>query len=93
MGNNYNDLPRNLRPISPWKYFGLSILYGLPIVGIVFLIIHSISPANINRRNYARSYFCILALVLIIVVVTIIIQVATTGSAMLIDYLKGHLGI
>ena len=55
------------RPLSPWAYFGLQILYAIPIVGWIFLIIHAIGASNINRRNFARSYFCILVIVLIIV--------------------------
>jgi len=54
-------------PLSAWAYFGLSILFSIPIIGTIFLIIFSISPKNINRRSYARSYFCGLILVLIIV--------------------------
>ncbi len=51
-------LPEEYRPLGAWTYFGLSILFSVPIVGLVFLIIFSISKANINRRNFARSYWC-----------------------------------
>ena len=52
---NYNG-PDVFKPLSPWAYFGLSILFSLPVVGFIFLIIFSVSDANINRRNFARSY-------------------------------------
>lgn len=55
---NYNG-PDVFKPLSPWAYFGLSILFSLPVVGFIFLIIFSVSDANINRRNFARSYWCI----------------------------------
>ena len=61
------------RPLSPWSYFGHGILYSIPIVGLVFLIIHSISAANINRRNFARSYWCTLVLLLIVIGIVIIV--------------------
>lgn len=67
--NNYQGLPSYLKPLSPWAYFGLSILYAIPIVGFIFLLFHAIGSANVNKRNYARSYFCTLALVLILVLV------------------------
>ncbi|MCQ2419001.1 MAG: zinc ribbon domain-containing protein [Clostridia bacterium] len=45
--------------MSAWGYFGLGILYSLPIIGFIFLIIHSCNGSNLNRRSYARSYWII----------------------------------
>ena len=70
----------NNRPLSPWEYFGLQILYSLPIIGFVFLIIHSVSSANINRRNFARSYWCVYVLVAIVLLVLLVTGV---GAALL----------
>ena len=47
----YENLPPEYRPLSPWAYFGLGILYALPLVGWVFLVIHAIGAPNINKRN------------------------------------------
>ncbi len=55
-----------LAPLSPWAYFWLQILFSIPVIGFIFLIIYSISSANINRRNFARSYFCFIIIVGII---------------------------
>ena len=60
------DVPSELQPMSPWHYFGLNILYAIPILGLIFLICHAIGSHNINKRNYARSFFCILVVVLVI---------------------------
>lgn len=67
--NILNSLPDQYRPLSPWAYFGYTILFSIPVVGFVFLVIFAFSKKNINRRNYARSYFCgyLLALILVIV--------------------------
>ena len=54
------------RPISAWGYFGYTILFCIPILGIILLIVFALSNANINRRNYARSYFCGLFLCIVI---------------------------
>ena len=59
-------LPEADRPLSPWSYFGLGILYALPLLGWIFLIVRAIGSANINRRNYARSYFCVYVLAIIL---------------------------
>ena len=73
-------IPSEYRPLSAWEYFGYSILFSIPIVGFICLIIFSCSSDNINRRNYARSYWCglivALVLVLIAVIVTSIIGVS-----------------
>ena len=70
-----NNIPDKYKPLSPWTYFWLQILFNIPFVGFVFLIIFSISGSNINRRNFARSYFCVYVIILIIIVIAM-----ATGS-------------
>ena len=53
---NYNG-EEQFRPISGWGYVGYTFLYSIPVVGIIFLVLNAFSNKNINRRNYARSYF------------------------------------
>ena len=62
-------LPRKYRPLSAWEYWGLGILFAIPLIGFIFLIVFSFSDKNINRRSFARSYFCSLVLVIIILAV------------------------
>lgn len=64
MANHFGEfdafnVPPEFKPLGAWAYFGLSILFSIPIIGLIFLIVFSFSDANINRRNYARSYFII----------------------------------
>ena len=65
----YENLPPEYRPLSPWAYFGLGILYTLPLVGWVFLVIHAIGAPNINKRNYARSFFCVYVVAIVLTIV------------------------
>lgn len=51
-------IPMAYKPLGAWMYFGLSLLFSIPVVGLVFLFIFSFDDSNINRRNYARSYWC-----------------------------------
>lgn len=74
-----DQLPERLRPLSPWAYFGYNLLFSIPIVGFILLIVFSCSSANINRRNYARSFWCILVLAAIIAIIVLIILAATGG--------------
>lgn len=71
-------------PLSPWAYFWLDILYAIPIVGFVFLLIHAIGANNVNKRNFARSYFCVLVIILIIFGVVAIFG----GGAAIMNILK-----
>jgi len=78
------DLPEHLRPLSPWAYFGLQLLYSIPIVGFIFLIIFSFKKSNINRRNFTRSYWCayiILAAIVFIALILVLIFGASSGVA------------
>lgn len=61
------------RPMSPWGYFGYSLLFSIPLIGLVLLIVFSLNNENINRRNYARSFFIgvlIAAIILLILALT-----------------------
>ncbi len=60
------DLPEKFKPMGAWSYFWLRVLFGVPVVGFIFLIIFSISDANRNRRSFARSQWCSLILVAIV---------------------------
>lgn len=57
------------RPLSPWAYFGYQILFSIPVIGIITLIFYALSDSNINRRNFARSYFCIYILIFILIII------------------------
>ena len=75
-------------PLSPWAYFGLQILFAVPIVGFVFLIIFSISQKNINRRNFARSYWCVYVVAAVIIGVALLISALNGGISTLFSWIK-----
>lgn len=75
------SLPVEYRPLGAWTYFGYSVLFSIPVVGLVFMFIYAFSNENINRRNFARSYFCMMLLAAIVAIVATII-LATTGIAL-----------
>ena len=67
------QIPEQYKPLSPWAYFGLNLLYSIPVVGFIFLIIFSCKKSNINRRNFTRSYWCNLIIVGVIAIVYVIL--------------------
>lgn len=60
------QIPEEYRPLSAWAYFGYSLLFSIPLIGLICLIIFSFSSSNINRRNYARSFWCFIVIGIII---------------------------
>ena len=65
--NNPATIPEELRPISMWGYFGYSLLFLIPFVGLVLLLVFSFGGTrNVNLRNFARSHFCALILGIIL---------------------------
>jgi len=74
--------------MSAWGYVGLDILYSIPIVGFVFLLVHSFSSSNENRQHYARSYFARLLLVLIVLSVIVLIAYLSADSGTLTQRLE-----
>ena len=45
----------------------LNILYMIPVIGLIFILAHSASYKNLNRRNYARSYLIAIFLIILII--------------------------
>ncbi len=66
-------VPEENRPLSPWAYFGYGILFSIPVIGLILLIIFSFAGKNINRRNFARSYWCKLIVVLAIELILLVL--------------------
>ena len=73
---NSQTIEGKYKPLSPWAYFGYSLLFGIPLVGFVFLIMFALSDENINRRNFARS--TLLAIVVICPIIVVIIVLSAT---------------
>ncbi len=51
------NMPPEFKPMGAWAFFAYTLLFSIPLIGLIFLIVFSFSDANINRRNYARSIF------------------------------------
>jgi hypothetical protein len=89
-------VPVENRPLSPWGYFGYSILFSIPVIGFILLIVFSFAGRNVNRKNYARSYWCwfilvlALALILVIVLLTGVLRGVTDSIGMWLDSVGLH---
>ena len=72
-----NNIPAEYKPISMWGYFGYELLFSIPVVGFICLIILSFAPSNKNVKNFARSYFCMFIICLVLTIVLVAIALAT----------------
>lgn len=70
--NNSNYIPEEYKPMSAWAYFGYSILFSIPLVGLIINLVLCFSKTNINKRNYARSFWCWYIIVIIAIVIATI---------------------
>ena len=66
--------------LGAWNYVFLDILYCIPIIGFIFLLVHSFSDKNENRRHYARSYFTRFLMAIIILLIVSGIFYLSAGS-------------
>ena len=62
------ECPPNCIPIKPMGYIGYGLLYAIPIIGLIFMLAHSASIKNYNRRNFARSHLIIIVLIILAIV-------------------------
>ena len=77
---NEETLPEKFKPLSPRGYLGYQLLFGIPFIGLVFLILFSFDDSNINRRNLARSYWCCYLVAAIICIVFLIFSLVLMGT-------------
>lgn len=64
------NIPFEYKPISMWGYFGYELLFSIPIIGFILLLVFSFGGTkNINLRNFARSYFCFLIILIIFIII------------------------
>ena len=72
-----DDLPPSLRPLSALDYVGYSILYAIPVIGLIAMISFSVSSSNKNLKNFSRAALIFRVLLIILFVLLIILSLAS----------------
>lgn len=83
-------LPPKYRPLGAWAYFGYTLLFCIPLIGFICLIVFACSGSNVNRRSFARSYFCGFLIALIIVVAVVVLSLVLGGG--ILGFIQGIIG-
>lgn len=76
MYDTNQNIPNEYKPLSAWGYVGYNLLFSIPIIGFIFLVVFALDSSNINRRNYARSFFCWILICIILSVIVFAIFMA-----------------
>ena len=81
-GNFENNIPSEYKPISMWGYLGYEILFSLPCIGFILLLVFSFGGTqNKNLKNFARSYFCLLIIGVVILAILLIMGIGIGTAA------------
>lgn len=74
-----DELPEQFQLIHGWGYVGYTILFSLPVVGLIFMIVFALSNKKLNRMYFARFFFCQL-LISVIVFILVLLVLLFTGT-------------
>ena len=69
-------LPKKYRPMGVLGYIWNTLLYIIPVLGLLFLIRGACNSKNISRRSYARSFLFSGILIAAIALVYVVALVA-----------------
>lgn len=62
-----SSIPPEYKPISMWGYFGYELLFSIPCIGFILLLVFAFGGTqNVNLKNFARSYFCFLVVIVVL---------------------------
>ncbi len=63
------SVPESYKPITPLGYVGYSLLFSIPLVGIILLFVFSFGgTANINLKNFSRGMLISVAIGIVLVI-------------------------
>lgn len=55
---------------------GYGILFTLPVIGWILAIVFALNDDNLNRRNFARGYWCMVLVVVILSIAGMVMGVS-----------------
>ena len=70
-------------------FFWRTILFAIPIVGLICCIVMAFAPRNPNVRNHARAY-CIFWIIAAAILLTLVIIAAITGASLFSALSNGY---
>lgn len=80
MSKRQYEGPDEFKPISTWGYVGYTILFAIPILGFILLLVFAFSQKKINRRNFARSFLCLILIAIVLFLGSIVLTRLGVGD-------------
>lgn len=74
-----NNIPSEYKPLGAWAYVGYELLFSIPLIGFILLIVFALNNDNINRRNFARSYFCVYIILVVLLIILLLCGVSLSS--------------
>lgn len=66
--------PEKVNPLPVWKFIGILILQGIPVVGLIMILVWAFGGSfNKNTRNYARAVFILGLIGLVLMIASAIV--------------------
>ena len=78
--NFIRTLPAEFRPMRSWGYFGFSLLFMIPIVGLILMIVLAACAPNVNLRRFSRFFLLFTLFILLMSILTGVVLNALFGD-------------
>lgn len=85
-----NEKPEKVAPLKTWKFIGMFILTGIPLIGFIMILVWSFSSSfNKNTKSFARAILILWIIGLVLSIIGIIINWVAIQS--LIDFFNSNM--
>lgn len=83
--------PEKVNPLPTWKFIGMFILNGIPVIGLIMVLVWSFgSSFNRNTKSFARAILILRIIGLVFSIVAVIMYWSLLQS--IVDSLGGSIG-
>lgn len=84
------EKPEKVAPLKTWKFLGMFILSGIPLIGFIMILVWSFSSSfNKNTKSFARAILILWIIGLVLSIIGVIINWAAIQY--LIDFFSSNM--
>lgn len=79
---NENMLPEEYKPVTVGQYIGYSILFGIPVIGIIMLFVTAFgSDKSKSLRNFAKAQLVLYAIGIVLAIIWVVFAGALVAGS------------
>lgn len=84
------EKPEKVAPLKTWKFIGMFILTGIPLIGFIMILVWSFSSSfNKNTKSFARAILVLWIIGLVLTIIGVIINWAAIQY--LVDFFSSNM--